>query len=298
MANCKACKTGKCRIVSSRCQNMTDGCFDVCTNPICGCPNELSLQAPLIYDEVGINLCTSFDVDVDISTTYPTAVSACAQILDLTYTYGTDNVIITRISGRPNCYLVTLSNLTANFAITLYDSSCTALGTIFASAVYLPSDTTSSTYDVETNPSSVSLEIFAPYGVSYNAATSGNPTIALNNIGFMSTDNTVTQGLNIYAIPKVLGLDVTTDTLTVGVTLILQSLYFAGYCVQSAGKINTPKGSLIPSEDSECLNFVAGELLNLAIRPLNLGAPACEGNLKQDCSESCCGCENAETGLL
>ena len=68
MARCK-CKKGGCctKIVSDVVSNMPNGWFEVCTNPICGSPGELSLVAPLIYDEIGINLCSTLPVGVDIS---------------------------------------------------------------------------------------------------------------------------------------------------------------------------------------------------------------------------------------
>ena len=45
MAKCKCSKCGSTRIVSNIVQNMPNGCFDVCTNPICGSPDELSILA-------------------------------------------------------------------------------------------------------------------------------------------------------------------------------------------------------------------------------------------------------------
>ena len=289
MAKCKCSKCGSTRIVSNIVQNMPNGCFDVCTNPICGSPDELSILAPLIYDEIGINLCTTFAVGTDISTTYPTATNASVSVIDITYTYGDENVEITQIAGRPNCYSVKLTNLTVTFAVTLYDESCRALATLTPTAVYLPNSTTAATYDEDTNPTSVTLEIFAPYGVSYNSNNATPPvyTPALNSIGFLSSDNIVTQGLNLYAIPKLLGLDTTDDEVTVGLTLILQSLYFCGYRVTSAGRISTPKGSIVSGEESDCIKFVCGNLLDRAIKPLDLSPPSCEGNLKKDCKKPC-----------
>lgn len=290
MARCK-CKKGGCctKIVSDVVSNMPNGCFDVCTNPICGSPGELSLFAPLIYDQIGINLCATFPVGVDISAEYPTVTNATASVIDISYDYGTDNVVITQIPGRPNCYSVKLSNLTVTFAINLYDENCRLIATEYPTAVYLPADTTAATYDEDVNPTSVELEIFAPYGVSYNSNAGGTPayTPALNYIGFLSSDNGITQGLNLYAIPKVLDLDTTTDEVTVGLSLILQSLYYAGYRVASAGKIVTPKGSIVSEENSDELKFVCGNLLNLAIKPLDLSPPRCEGNLKNDCDTGC-----------
>ena len=117
MAKCK-CRKKCCttKIASNLVSNMPNGCFDVCTNPICGSPSELSLYAPLIYDQIGINLCAEFPIGADISATYPTAVNATASVIDVSYEYGTGNVVITQIPGRPNCYSVTLSNLSVTFA--------------------------------------------------------------------------------------------------------------------------------------------------------------------------------------
>lgn len=289
------CNSGNCgcgnRIVSNVVQNMPSGCMDVCVTPICGDPSVLSILAPLIYDEIGINLCATFALGTDISTTYPTAVNANVQVISMTYTYGDGNVQITPIVGRPNCYQVTLSNLTVNFAVNLYDSDCRLLGTIPVTAVYLPPATTDPTYDEDTNPTSVTLEIFAPYGVSYSGTTAPL-TPVLNQINFEAGNNLITQGLNLFALPKVLDLDITGDNITVGLTLILQSLYYAGYNVASGGKIQTPKGSIVSPENTDCMQFVAGDLLDLSIKPLELGPPNCQENLKNDCTStpSCGGC--------
>lgn len=291
MAKCKSGKCGcKARIVSNVVQNMQgDNCIDVCANPICGTPQVLSLMAPLIYDEIGINLCTSFALGADISTTYPTAVSATARVLNITYTYGDGDVVIEAITGRPNCYVVTLSNLTIEFAVNLYDENCRLLATLYPTAVYLPPETTADTYDEDTNPTSVELEIFAPYGISYEAGATADadPTPNINYVGFLSGNNYIRQGLNLYAMAKVLGFDTDDDTITVGLTLVLQSLYFAGYNVESAGRVNTPKGSLITPDNSSCLRFVAGDLLDLEIKPLQLGPPLCEEQYKESCTVPC-----------
>lgn len=295
MAKNRSCRCGGSRVISNACKKVKNGCMDVCTTPICAEPNALSLYAPLIYDEVGINLCTSFELCADITADYPTAANACVQLLDIKFDYGCEGVEIAPIAGRSNCYLVTLRNLTACFAVKIFDDDCRLLDTVYTTAVYLPSCKKSPTYDEDTNPSSVTLEIFAPYGVAYHEPECGEyqPKMALNFIGFMTSDNFVRQGINLYAIPKVLNFDAEADTVTVGLTLVLQSLYFAGYRVASEGKINTPKGSLVPEEDSDCLVFVEGDLLNLAIKPLDLGEPDFEENLKEDCEENgCCACSD------
>ena len=53
----KGCKcASKKRYVSSGIANYPD-CIDVCTAPICGTADNLTLLAPVVYDEIGINLC-------------------------------------------------------------------------------------------------------------------------------------------------------------------------------------------------------------------------------------------------
>lgn len=296
MAKCKCSKNP--RIVSNAVRgiaNCANGCVDVCTNPMCGEPNRLSLMAPLIYDEIGINLCTTFELPVDIATTYPTVTCAKAKVLNATYEYGAGGVTVESLTGRPNCYGVTLSNITVDFALDLYDAAGRLIDTINPTAVYLPSDTTAATYDAETNPSSVALEIFAPYGYAVEEGATGN-TPSINFVGMTTTNNTPAQGLNLYAIAKLLDFDVDESEVTVGLTIILQSMYYAGYKVNSAGRIETPKGSIISPDDTDCIRFVAGNLLDLEIKPLDLGFPNNEQNLKNECNVNNCGQMTCDTG--
>lgn len=298
MAKCKC--GSRARIVSDVCQCMNrngTGCIDVCATPIIGDPNLLGVMAPLIYDEIGINLCTSVDLGENVQTAYPTATSARVSVVDLNYDYGEGNVEIEAIVNRPNCSLITLSNLTVQFAVNLYDCCCRLLGTLFPTAVYLPSDTTAATYDADTNPSSVELELFTPYGFCY--ATDGEePTPVINTISFAQEKNGATQGVNLFANAKLLDFSTEDSTVNIGLTLVLQSLYYAGYKVQSAGKIDIPKGSIVAPDNSECMRFVAGELLNLEIKPLDLGAPANEQFLKNDCMSGACGTGGVADGTI
>ena len=49
-----------------------------------------------------------------------------------------------------------------------------------------------------------------------------------------------------------LGINIPMDypTATVGISLVVQSLYFASYKVPTEGKVDTPKGSTIPSQET------------------------------------------------
>lgn len=284
MAKCKCSKRP--RISSQTVQGISpcqEGCVDVCSNPVYGEPRVLSIMAPLIYDEIGINLCTTFELGVDVGTTYPTVTCANAKVLNATYTYGDGNVTIESLAGRPNCYGVTLSNITVEFAIELTDASGRLVDTIYPTAVYLPSEITAPTYDEDTNPSSVELEIFAPYGYAYSGGEGGT-TPVINFLGYLDTNNMPQQGINMYAIAKILDFETSDSTITVGLTLVLQSMYYAGYKVASAGRIDTPKGSIISPDNTECMMFVAGDLLDLEIKPLDLGNPNYEERYKNDCA--------------
>ena len=141
------------------------------------------------------------------------------------------------------------------------------MATLYPTAVYLPPETTSATYDEDVNPTSVELEIFAPYGISYNYNAAATPqySAALNYTGFTADNNRITQGLNLSAIPKVINLDTTDDEITIGLSIILQSLYFAGYRVASAGKIVTPKGSIVAEEFQHfviCMRIQTGVIMS------------------------------------
>ena len=94
------------------------------------------------------------------------------------------------------------------------------------------------------------------------------------------------------AIPKILHFDTTTPSLTVGITFYIKSVYFSQYLIPHNGRAVVPKGSVVPDEDSVCLDFVSGDLLDYEIKPLELGPPKYEENLKNECTQcqSCTPC--------
>lgn len=295
------CKSKKCRCYRSFLSTQNDkceNCLDVCTKAPCGDPKYLTTLSPVIYDQVGINLCSTITLPSDISTTYPTATRAVARVIEITFpTTGTagEFVTVTPIANRPNCYTVTLTNLSVSFAILLYDCCNRLLATLPITATFLPSDTTDAGYDEDTNPSSAELEIYAPYGISYATPTLTTPSISY--IGFTPATNTMVQGLVMTSMAKILDLDVAGDTATIGLSVYLHSIYFNAYKLCHNGKAKVPKANISTEEDSLCMAFVEGDLLNMNIKPLELEPPKCEGNLKQDCSTdpNDCGCESDNT---
>ena len=62
-----------------------------------------------------------------------------------------------------------------------------------------------------------------------------------------------------------------------------QSVYFSQYLIPHNGRAVVPKGSVVPDEDSVCLDFVSGDLLDYEIKPLELGPPKYEERLKSEC---------------
>lgn len=68
---------------------------------------------------------------------------------------------------------------------------------------------------------------------------------------------------------------------------ILKSVYFSQYKLPHNGKAVVPKACTRPTDDTICLDFVCGDLLDLAIKPLELGPPKYEETLKDSCDVPC-----------
>lgn len=288
MANCN-CKS-KC-YTSSGIANLNNGqcgCVDVCTTPVCGTPDALLLYAPVIYDCIGINLCRQVPLGVDIPATYPTAAYATAEAIDMIPGTAT----ITPIVGRPNCYNVELSALSFTIIVKLYDCCQRLLATLaLPDVVYLPGVVTDPDYNEDTNPTDVTLQLYAPYGPAYTVTgTAAIPTLIYN--GLVVTQESPSQGISSSAMAKILNLDLDDSTITLGITLYVYSLYHSFYNFYHTTRGSIPKGSLATVEENVCMNFVQGSLLDRNIKPLELSAPYCEGQLKKDCSPDMEACDH------
>ena len=275
--NCKS----KCYTSNAIANMNTDcgTCVDVCTNPICGTPDALLLYAPVIYDCIGINLCRTVPLGVDIPTTFPTAAYVTAEVVDLVP--GTAD--ITPIANRPNCYNVELSELSFMVIVKLFDCCQRLLATLPLTVVYLPGAVTDPDYDEDTNPTDVTLQLYAPYGPAYTVAgTTATPTLIFSGLTVAQVPQT--QGIQASAVAKVLNFNIDDSTISLGVTLYVFSLYNSFYNFYDTTRGNIPKGSLATVEENVCMNFVRGGLLDRNIKPLELSGPACEGQLKNDCT--------------
>ena len=91
--------------------SLTDNCTDVCVTPQCGDPKLLTVLVPVIYDEIGINVCRTIPL-ATLLADYPTAAYIRAEVTNITFATGAaPSVTIKPIAGRPNCYELTLTNL-------------------------------------------------------------------------------------------------------------------------------------------------------------------------------------------
>ena len=264
-------------------------CVDVCTEPLCGDPDCLTVLTPVVYDELGINLCRS----VPLEACSPKADSISVQVMDIHFESSPQAGAVgaAPIPGRPNCYLVSLTNLAVTFLVTFYDCAKKVVDMQTVCAIYLPSDDCSPEYeymDEDTNPPCAQLEIYAPYGIAHGDCD-GLPGL-IHVIGFGACNTALNQGLNLLAIPKVLSYCPEEGCAAIGLSILLKSIYFSQYRIPHSGRAVVPKACIRPSDDTICMDFVSGDLLDLTIKPLELGPPKYEENLKEGCDVPCDPC--------
>lgn len=280
MSNCCGCNKRILSNTASECESSF--CCDACTMPSCGDPKYLTVLAPVVYDEIGVNVCRNIDVS-GYATEFPDMTYLEFEPLNYDFTDASAVPVINQLQNRPNCYEVTLSNIRIRFVVKIYNCCRQLIATRLTSPLsYLPPNTDPS-YNQETNPSSVTFEIFAPYGISYyDTTTAAEPSPYLNIVGFSNANNFITQGLNLTVIPKVLSYDSASQSVNVGLSLIVSSVYFSPYLLNHHGKATVSKGTSPIEVISVCKKFVEGSLLDRNIKPLEFGNPF---DKKQDCSD-------------
>ena len=75
-------------------------CYDVCVEPQCGTPEYLTVLTPVVYDEIGINVCRSFTLPDGLLSGFPTTAYASAEIIDIAPAGYGDTVTIEPINSR------------------------------------------------------------------------------------------------------------------------------------------------------------------------------------------------------
>lgn len=244
---------------------------DVCVSPGCGEPENLSIYSPIIYDEVGINLCRTITIPENILTLYPTTTYVQLLVADIKIYSGKGY-----FTGEEETVEYTEEELAEM-------GNPPTFSTVSLEAVYLPAVGTTN-YNPDTNPRSVTVDMYAPYGAStvYNSYEE----YYINYVGFNMYDNTVENGLNMNAVAKVMEFNPTTGTMSAGITLYLRTVYYQAYKFNSLGKTMPPKMNTHEAESNPCLKFVEGDLLLNDVKPLELEPPMCEGETKREIKDN------------
>lgn len=245
---------------------------DACICPPLGEPKYLPVIAPVIFDECGINLCREVKIPERIINAFPTTDTMELKVIDIDFCMEDPcGSKVETLQRRPNCVKVKLSHIMVKFAVKFLDIRCRVLGEDCFQAEYL-TDCDCPQYDEDTNPSSVTVELYAPYGVSYfGGCVDCIPSI--NFLGFIecpNRNNSLRQGIVSQALAKVVDLDFCAGCVAIGISIYLKSVYFVQYRVKHAGLCVPPKCIPIEECGDACKDFVEGDLLEQSIQPLEV----------------------------
>ncbi|MHC1748531.1 MAG: hypothetical protein AB9856_09145 [Cellulosilyticaceae bacterium] len=182
--------------------------------PPIGEPKSLTMLAPAVFDECGINLCrvicTDQLVDVCQNPTSRTtdilfdgltrrdleaAEKLQLQVVDIDFNFICPKSCryseIKATKGNPNLTRVTLKDIDVTFAVKVLDSCCKVCKEGMMTVRYLPGENCPG-YDEETNPNCVSFDLYTPYGVSYapeNPAGCNKLVPTINYMGFVENQH-------------------------------------------------------------------------------------------------------------
>ncbi|MCT4688097.1 hypothetical protein [Vallitalea sp.] len=233
----------------------------------------MTCVAPVVFDECGINLCREIKIPECLLEDNPCTKAIELKVIDIDFSIGEiDGSCVETLPKRPNCVRVTLSKLKVRFAAKLLDRHCRVLAEECFQALYLP-DKDSPHCDDDTNPPSITIDLYAPYGVSYYGECK-ECIPCINYLGFVEgpdRNNELRQGIGCQGLAKVIEFDLDDGCMAVGLSLYLKTIYFIQYRLKHAGLCVPPKCIPInPCEQNPCLEFVEGDLLEQSIQPLEL----------------------------
>ena len=251
-------------VASDRCScasSSGSGCTTQCASP-------MHTMMPVIYDECGINLCRV----VAPQTAIPTdAASMEVQVLDVDFrlNQGNNGTYFTTLTNRPGCIRITLTNLDVTFRLTALDCCGNIISQSVETVNYLNPDPYAESSDPDTNPTSVTLDIYVPYGLTYSVGENGSYYPAISYLGpVVGVNSQLEQGLSVQAASKVLRFDTALDQMALGLTLYLRSMYFTEFRIAHQGLAVPPKASPVEEDRTDaCQDFVDGALLTPQICP-------------------------------
>lgn len=246
-------------------------CRDICASPVCGEPRLLTLLAPVVYDEVGLNLCKRIDLSALHLDDYPTAAQLILEVADIDLNLNGGSGVDT-LYDRPYCVRVNLTNIRVLFYAKILDGCRHLLDTRAFTAEYLDSPNGN---DDETNPSEIAVDLYAPYGFAcsellgeQNGEYPMTPT--MHFLGLTPNSNIIRQGVVVQGLARANSFDPTGETASIGLTLYFKTVYNVQYKVPHAGLAVPPKVEPEEPEIGACISFVEGGLLERNIRPLDL----------------------------
>ena len=178
--------------------------------PPIGEPKTLTMMAPVVFDEAGINLCRVVSTEqlvnlCEVDTPRTTDVlfdgikademtdaeHLQLQVVDIDFNFVCPKSCryseIKAAKNRPNRSRIILRDIDVTFAVKILDSNCKVYNQGMMTLRYLPSEDCPG-YDDETNPSNVVLDLYTPYGISYapeNPAGCNKLVPTINYIGFV-----------------------------------------------------------------------------------------------------------------
>ena len=184
--------------------------------PPIGEPKLLTLVAPAVFDECGINLCRTVCVDElqDVCQGEQrrtpdilfSGLSKCdlvnadkiqLQVVDIDFNFvdpcGCRFSEIQPAKCNPNLSRITLKDIDVTFAVTIIDCCCKVVKQGMMTVRYL-GDERSAAHDPCTNPSCISFDLYTPYGVSFAPENPMGCNKLVPSIGFMGFVNSQ-QGL-------------------------------------------------------------------------------------------------------
>ena len=287
----------------------------IATCPPIGEPKNLTLLAPVVFDESGLNLCRVVCLDelvnvCDSQSNRPTDIlfdgltkkdlaGACRlqlQVVDIDFNFlcPTSGRFsdIKPAKGTPNLSRITLKDIDVTLACKIIDGSGKVTKEGMMKVRYLPAECAPG-FDPCTNPCSVTLDLYTPYGVSYapeNPDGCNKLVPTINFIGLVSNqtcecedgkgrfynysaNNTLQQGISAQALARVVAY--TDNCFAIGLTLYIKSMYYVQYKFKHEGLTVPPKLAPVREEEvNHCLQFVEGDLMEQSIQPLSVGEDA------------------------
>ncbi|OON97362.1 MAG: hypothetical protein ATN36_03505 [Epulopiscium sp. Nele67-Bin005] len=174
----------------------------------------VTLMAPVVFDESGINLCRIVSIDqlVDVCqgptprTTdilfdgltafdLANAETIQLQVVDIDFNFVAPShprfSEIRPVKGAFNLSRIILRDINITIAVRALDASCRVFKEGMMTLRFLPNENAPG-YDEKTNPTSVAFDLYTPYGISFgseNPAGCNKLVPTINYTGFISQDN-------------------------------------------------------------------------------------------------------------